>query len=187
MSYNDCVHTSPATLRSRFAALSIDFCIIVLYALVLFGVTATFYLFLLGDIPDILGSVGPNGAHAFGFAALTIPAGLYFFLTETSRHRATLGKRVAKLIVVARSEGAPSKKQIALRTAVKLLPWELAHTFIYQVVYRSRNSAEVPAWVIIGLFVANVLPLAYLVTVLLRKDHAGPHDLAAKTLVTARR
>lgn len=65
-----------------------------------------------------------------------------------------------------------------------LLPWEIAHTFIYSVVYYSNSGLQTPIWVMAGLCVANLLPFIYLGVVLFRKDRAAPHDLAAKTPVT---
>jgi uncharacterized RDD family membrane protein YckC len=177
------MHTSPASLKSRLIASLIDFCVIVSYALCLFGVTLAFYQFAFGGIPDVLGNLGVNGAHVLGFVTLTFPVGLYLFLTETSNRHATFGKRVAKIKVVSNNKKPLSKKQILVRTIVKLLPWEFAHTLIYQIIYYSNNNTETPLWVMSGLYIANILPLLYILTILLRKDHAGPHDLAAKTIV----
>jgi uncharacterized RDD family membrane protein YckC len=176
----------PATLGSRFIALFIDFCVIAAYALCLAAVTFAFYEYVLGGIPDIWGTVGAAGAHLIGFVTLTLPVGLYLFLTETSRHHATLGKRIANITVVSMRKKAVSKKQILIRTVIKLLPWEFAHTFIYQIFYYSNNSVETPVWVMVGLYAANIIPLVYLMTVIARKDHAGPHDLLAGTIVMAR-
>ncbi len=176
------MHIAP--LRLRFIALLIDLCIIVLYALFLLGISLIFYKLAFGGVPHIVNNLGVHGAHLLGFVTLTLPVGLYFFLAENSRHHATLGKRIVKINVAAKSEKPLSKKQIAIRTIVKLLPWEFAHTFIYQVIYYSNNNVDTPAWVLVGLCIANILPLAYIVVILCRKDRAGPHDLAAKTLVT---
>jgi uncharacterized RDD family membrane protein YckC len=177
---------SPASLTARFIALFIDFCTIVLYTLCLFGATLVFYQFTFGGIPDVLGTLGTNGAHLLGFATLTFPVGLYLFLAETSRHHATLGKRIAKIKVVSKDKKTLSKKQVIVRTIVKLLPWEFAHTFVYQIVYYSNSNTEVPLWVMFGLLLANIIPFIYLFLVLFRKDHSGPHDLIAQTFVTTR-
>jgi uncharacterized RDD family membrane protein YckC len=178
------MHTAP--LRLRFTALFLDFCIIVLYALCLLCAALAFYQFALGSPPNALDNLGVNGAHLLGFITLTLPVGLYFFFTETSQYHATFGKRVVKIKVSAKNKKHLSKKQIVLRTVIKLLPWEFAHTFIYQIVYYSNNNIEPPIWVMVGLCIANILPLVYVLMILCRKDRAGPHDLVAKTLVTMR-
>lgn len=171
-------------MKARLIALFIDFFVIVLYALCLLGLTLALYHFLFGGIPDVLNTLGVNGAHLLGFLTLTLPAGLYFFFSETSHYHGSIGKRIVKIKVTTENGGYPPKKRIALRTAVKLLPWEFAHTFIYWVVYYSSNDISTPLWVMIGLYAANILPWVYVLIVFVRKDHRGPHDLIAKTLVT---
>jgi len=180
------MHIRPATIRSRSLALAVDLGIIILYAGCLLSVTLSFYYFVLGRTPDVLGSFGVNGAHLLGFTVLTLPVGLYFFLTEAGHRHASVGKRVARITVASTSGKSVSKGQILVRTIVKLLPWEFAHTFIYEVVYYSSHGRTTPAWVLAGLCMANAFPLLYILTVLIRKDHRGPHDLAACTIVTAR-
>jgi uncharacterized RDD family membrane protein YckC len=56
-----------------------------------------------------------------------IPVGVYLVLTETGRRQGSLGKRRVGLRVV-RSDGTRAATwQLALRTAIKLSPWFLAH------------------------------------------------------------
>jgi uncharacterized RDD family membrane protein YckC len=50
-------------------------------------------------------------------------------------------------------------------------------------VYYSQNNGTPPVWVMVGLTIANILPLVYLGFIIFRKDHRGPHDLAAHTIV----
>lgn len=176
------MHIAP--LKQRFLALFIDLCVIILYAVCLLGATLAFYQFILGSIPNTINGIDINLAHLIGFTTLTFPVGLYFFFAEAGKHRATLGKRIAKVKVSSKNKKNVTKKQIAIRTIVKLLPWEFAHTFVYQVVYYSSTNTETPLWVLIGLCIANLLPLAYVSLVLIRKDRAGPHDLVARTIVT---
>lgn len=177
------MNTSPATIKSRLIALMIDFFIIILYALCLFGCSLLFYQLVFNGVPDTLGNLGRGESQLLGFTTLTLPIGLYFFLAESGHYSASFGKRIAKLEVVTGSGNTPSKKQIALRTATKLLPWEFAHTFVWQIVYYSRNGDTPPLWVMAGLILANILPMIYIGTVIIRKDHRGPHDLVANTLV----
>jgi uncharacterized RDD family membrane protein YckC len=40
-----------------------------------------------------------------------------------------------------------------------------------------------PPWLIVGLVVADLLPVAYVLTVLLEPQRRGPHDLVAGTRV----
>lgn len=185
--YNNLMYKNLAPLKLRFLALAIDYFIILGYALALLGSTLLFYELVFHEIPNVFEVLGRGGSQLLGIATLTLPIGLYLYLAESGRHHATLGKRLAKIQVTATSHKFASKKQIAIRTFVKLLPWEFAHTFIYQVVYYSQGGSTPPAWVMIGLTFANILPLVYLGMVLFRKDHRGPHDLVARTVVVAAR
>jgi len=56
-----------------------------------------------------------------------VPVGVYLVLTETGRRQGSLGKRRVGLRVV-RADGTRANAwQLALRTAIKLSPWFLAH------------------------------------------------------------
>lgn len=49
--------------------------------------------------------------------------------------------------------------------------------------YANGYEAAPPAWIFIGLNLASVLTLIYILMVLVRKDGRTVHDLAAKTVV----
>ena len=76
-----------------------------------------------------------------------------------------------------------------MRTIVKLLPWEIAHTFIWQmqyVFYQSGYEADVPIWIFAGLNVSMILVIIYVAMIALRQDGRAPHDLVAGTRVDLR-
>jgi uncharacterized RDD family membrane protein YckC len=176
--------TNPAPLKKRFSALFVDYLVLVAYGLLLIGVSLAFYNLVFGEVPDLINLIGPFGTQFIGFITLTLPVGLYFYFTESSKRRASLGKRAVKISVKSMT-GTVSKQQIAVRTIIKLLPWEFAHAFVHQVVFYSQNNGTPPLWVMAGLSMANILPLIYLGFVIFRKDHRGPHDLAAQTIVSS--
>ena len=128
---------------------------------------------------------GVGGAQALGFVVLVVPVGIYLFACEASRTQATLGKRVMRLRVIdERSGGRPAPWRILLRTVVKLAPWEFAHFVVWQVVAEATGESSVfPVWLIVGLLLANVIPVVYVVVVALQRERRGPHDLAAGTRV----
>ena len=177
------MNKQPAPLKKRFLALILDYFVILGYAICLFGVTTLFYTLVFGSIPDVLNMLGRGGSQLLGFTTLTLPMGLYFYFTESGHSHATFGKRAAKIKIRSLSSARISKQQVIIRTITKLLPWEFAHTFVYQIVYYSQNNGTPPSWVMVGLAIANILPIAYLGLVIFRKDHRGPHDLMARTLV----
>ncbi|HZL05389.1 MAG TPA: hypothetical protein VFE45_08225, partial [Coriobacteriia bacterium] len=79
----------------------------------------------------------------------------------------------------------PGRGQVAIRTVVKLLPWEISHTLIWQmqaVFHRSGHAAEIPIWIFVGLGAVDIAILVYLGTSLLGRQ-LGPHDRASRTIV----
>lgn len=175
----------PTFLR-RLKALLIDYLIILGWMGVLAS-AATISYFALSGFPDYLGTYGPVGTQFIFFLLLTLPVGLYLYFTESGHTHATIGKRLVGLTVVANG-GAPSKSQIAIRTIIKLLPWELAHTFVWQlqyVFYTEGFSANPPDWILFGLNAAVALAASYIAMVAFRRDGRGLHDLTAGTQVVA--
>jgi uncharacterized RDD family membrane protein YckC len=122
-------------------------------------------------------------------AAVTVlPVGLHLWAGEAGRKQATWGKRRTGLTVTRLDGGRPTRWQIAVRTVVKLLPWQLAHMSVLLVVEQTvrRDLAEPTPWVVAGLVTAQVLAGVWVVWTLLAPQRRGPHDLAAKTAVVRR-
>lgn len=168
----------------RLAALLLDYLVILAWMTVLAAGSLTVYL-LSGELPDVLGALGAAGAQATFFLLLTVPVGLYLYLAESGPQHATWGKRRLGLTVLARDGAAPSRQQVGVRTVVKLLPWEVAHTFIWQmqaVFYTEGFDATIPPWVFVGLNAVNVAIIVYLAMSLLGARR-GPHDRAAGTIL----
>lgn len=162
----------------------LDYLIILAWMAALAAVSVALYLGI-GDYPDVLGAVGPVGTQAVSFVLLTLPVGLYLYLSEAGPAQATWGKRRVGLVVRSHAGGRPGRGQVAVRTVVKLLPWEVAHTLIWQMqaaIYQSGDGAEVPIWILVGLSAVNVAILVYLATSLYGLQR-GPHDRASRTLV----
>lgn len=90
---------------------------------------------LLGD-PD----PGPPGLRALLVAdgavalATVVPYVAYLALSESSRHRATVGKRWAGLVVADVTGARPGTSQVWLRNLVKALPWHVAHLGVLRAV-----------------------------------------------------
>lgn len=172
----------------RFQALLIDYLVILAWMGILFVAAYTWFA-AVGRFPDYLGMFGPIGAQAIFFFLLTLPVGLYLYSTEASVHHATIGKRKLGLAVASAKGGAPRRRHIAVRTIVKLLPWEIAHTFVWQLqyfLYKHGYETQPPVWILVGLSGAVFLAAIYVAMVALRRDGRGPHDLAAHTKVLSR-
>jgi uncharacterized RDD family membrane protein YckC len=105
---------------------------------------------------------------------------LYFALSEASAREATLGKRRLGLRVVTVEGQRLSLGRSVLRSAVKFLPWELAHAAIWQ--YTAAGSDElilpdvllVASWTIVAVNVAMAV---------LDRRHRALHDRLAASLV----
>jgi uncharacterized RDD family membrane protein YckC len=112
-----------------------------------------------------------------GIAAVTVlPYVVYLSLTETSRRRATLGKRWAGLVVADAHGGTPGRDQVWLRNLVKALPWQLAHLGVTRIVL----DVQLPAAVVLQVL-ALALAAACMVPSLV--GGRGVHDRLAGTRV----
>ncbi|MFK5646211.1 RDD family protein [Ornithinimicrobium sp. LYQ121] len=109
--------------------------------------------------------------------ATVVPFLLYLALSESSRHRATLGKRWAHLVVSAAGGGRPSASAVWTRNLVKVLPWQLAHLAV------SRAILDLQLTAAVVLDVASLVLLA-LVAVPALTGGQGLHDRLAGTRVT---
>jgi len=145
----------------------------------------TVLVFLISIALDLLVErVLPN-PHQTAFGELITPvisvyivAWLYFVLSDYSAAGATVGKRLLRLRVATDGHGAVSLPRALARTALKLLPWELAHIFwlaLEGVVGRDVRNA--------GLIAANLLVVVYLAVLLLYHGRRSVHDLVVKTQV----
>jgi uncharacterized RDD family membrane protein YckC len=173
--------TKPGFCR-RIAALLIDYVLILGWMAVVFGVSMAI-LATTGSLPNWL-AAGTAVAELLGFAVLVLPVGIYLWATESSSRQATVGKRALGMRVVTMDGAKPSRRRILVRTAVKLLPWEWAHFWVWQLMaIVLTGGIEFPAWLVVGLVSSQVLPVAYVLCVAIQKDRRGPHDLVAGTRV----
>ena len=113
------------------------------------------------------------------FCLTVLPVGVYLTLTESGPRQATWGKHRAGLRVVTTDGQRPGLLRIALRAAVKLSPWQLAH------VAMSRLILKLDAPLIIGATYSLSLFVALLSVGMAWRDplRRALHDRAAGTLV----
>lgn len=112
---------------------------------------------------------------------VSLPAWLYFTLSEGSQQGATLGKRLLRLQVVeAGTRESPGTGRTLIRTIVKLLPWEIAHI---------SNNLPTPLMFEttpefrIGFVFVGLLSGIYMVMIGFDRKKRGLHDRLAGTLV----
>ncbi|MGW6173783.1 RDD family protein [Arthrobacter sp. NPDC055138] len=172
-----------AGFRRRLLALLLDYLVILTWMAVL-ALLSLLWRGVFGDFPDTLAVLGPLGSQTLFFFLLTFVVGVYLYRTEAGPRHATWGKRRMGLTVAALNGTAPSRKQILIRTVVKLLPWECAHIFVWQMMwfyYLHGYQAMPPTWIFIGQQAATAAAVAYIAMVLV--TGRGPHDRAAGTVV----
>lgn len=165
----------------RIAALLVDYALILGWMAVVAAISAGIAV-ASGGYANWL-AWGTGVAQLLGFVVLVLPVGIYLFVCEASPWQATVGKRALRMRVVARDGSRAPAWRILVRTVVKLIPWEVAHFFVWHTVATAASGADFPAWLIAGLVVADLLPVVYVLVVLLEPERRGPHDLVAGTRV----
>jgi len=164
-------------LIHRIFAWTIDFGIIVLYAILLFAVTSLFF-----DVGQV--DLNPYFGQLIGFLTLTLPVITYSYLTEKSNWKATIGKRVLNLIVLTPEN--TTNKSILIRNLLKYLPWELAHTGVHWIIYFESVGREIPIWTWIILIVPQVLVFVYFISIILSKGLVSVYDRISGTRLQLR-
>jgi uncharacterized RDD family membrane protein YckC len=149
---------SYAGLWTRVAAFMSDYLIIALYMVVLAIVGMIVAVALPGTAAALFGS--PMSGQTTGFLLLTLPVTLYFVLLESSPRQATWGKRRRGLRVTDTKGERLTRVRALGRTLLKFIPWELAHTCIWQARFAQPEPSPVITvgfvlvWILVG---ANVV------------------------------
>lgn len=110
----------------------------------------------------------------------SLPAWLYFTIADASRTGATPGKRWLGLRVSQQNGARVGAAQALLRTASKLLPWELVHVSAFAL---SVDLGDLSDTQVVGLLVANVLIVSYVACAALTRGRRSVHDFIARTTV----
>jgi uncharacterized RDD family membrane protein YckC len=156
-------------LLKRLGAYLIDICL--LFAIL--APAATLVEWALGIFPRT-----PYQVWLATVMSFSIPAWLYFLLSDCSRSGATVGKKILRLKVTQVGGARVGVLRSLARTAVKLLPWEMAHIFGFALAEQIGTALQAA-----GLIAANVLVLVYLVVLIANRGRRSVHDLVVKTEV----
>ena len=109
----------------------------------------------------------------------SLPTWLYFTVADAAGGR-TLGKRWLGLRALTGEGRGIAPARALLRTAVKLLPWELTHASAFALA-RAEGGFTPAQWA--GVLAANVLALGYLALAAATGGRRSVHDFAAGTEV----
>jgi len=172
-----------AGLRLRMAAFALDYLIIVGYIVVLTVIAFGVVMISGPRQPAAAPFANPLFSDLITFVTLVLPVILYFTLQEGSPRQATWGKRKVGLRVVTAAGEPLSKGQAFVRSLVKFLPWQLAHTSIYHIPGWPLAMTQPTPWVTAGLVLVWVLVGANLASLLLTKTHRTLYDWVAGAFV----
>jgi uncharacterized RDD family membrane protein YckC len=157
----------------RVFAFMVDWLLILAWAGTLFGI--------------VMGATGGNPgrpinpwiAQAIGFISMTVPVVLYFAILESSRRKATLGKKALGLVVIGVAGDHTSLGKSLVRSSIKFLPWEFGHIVANQAAF--SGDAGVALWVYGPMTLALVLPLWWIVSIF--STGQAPYDRVSSTHV----
>jgi uncharacterized RDD family membrane protein YckC len=156
-----------AGFPKRLFASAIDFSLIAVYILILGGLG--FGTMRLTSELDLLKSRWTM--DLFAFLVLILPVVLYFALQEGSLRQATLGKRKVGIKVVNAHGQRLSWRQALVRSTIKFLPWQLAHTCVIQIWFGQTSN-----WLVIGSLLAQGLVVISVLSILVSQKHRAPYD-----------
>lgn len=118
----------------------------------------------------------------FAFLTLILPVILYFTFQESSPRQATWGKRKVGLHVIDSNGGQLSIGKAFLRSIIKFLPWQIAHTSIYQATETGFGN-ELPPVSQIGIALTYLIVGIYIISALRNKKHRTPYDICSSSCV----
>ncbi|TMV46909.1 RDD family protein [Paenibacillus mesophilus] len=152
-----------------------DYILILGYIILLIGVS-----FPARPLVTPLFTTTPLLAELTGFLFITLPVYLYFALCEGSKSHATWGKRKMGIVVTG-TNGLPIGLVPSLfRSALKFVPWELAHFTIWHMVLPS----DYPDYFIYSLLgTVYGLAIIYLISPIWGKNKQTVYDSIAGTVV----
>jgi len=175
------------TVGRRVAAFALDSLLISAYLIVLGGVG---WFLASGSTGDGWQEVvsNPGRLDLIVFSTTVLPVIVYFTLLEGSARGATWGKRHMRLRVVRFGNGRLDRRRALLRSVVKFLPWQVAHTCLLHIPGWPANPQEPPSWVIAGMVLVWVLIGFYVIPLAVRADRRTAYDwIAGSHVVGAER
>lgn len=152
--------TFPAKFTARIIAFALDYILIAVYLAFVVALGVVLNTFFPATANKLFSN--PLSGQLTGFLLLTLPVSLYFVLFESSAQQATWGKRKRGLQVTRTDGSRLSFLRSGSRTLLKFIPWELAHTCIWQISFAQQEPSPlitlgfVLVWILIG---ANILSL----------------------------
>lgn len=172
----------PAAPWKRLIAFLLDYLVISAYIVALTVVSMLILRSGAGPaLTDLFAS--PIRADLFAFLILVLPVILYFALLESGPRQATWGKQRMRLCVTDERGSRLTRPRALLRSVVKFLPWQIAHTSLFHIPGWPMNVVDVPTASVIGFIVVWVLIFAWLGFLFFHPTRRAPYDLIAGSRV----
>jgi uncharacterized RDD family membrane protein YckC len=170
----------------RLKAFAFDFLPIAIYIILLFGISVgvTWVMNTLGR--PVSWPENPLVGDLIAFLILVLPVILYFTLQESSSRQSTWGKRKWRLLVVNGKGERLTFGRAFIRSLLKFLPWQIAHTCLFHWHGWPLAPAEPTLLVLVGFGLVYLLVGLYIASALITKDHRTPYDWAAGSYVIER-
>ena len=165
-----------AGFAKRLIAFAFDYIFIFGYILLLAAVTMA--VIKVGGLMglSLRWPENPVLADLMAFATLVLPVILYFTLQESSPKQSTWGKRKVGIQVVNANGNTLTRGQAFVRSLVKVIPWQIAHTSLFHVPGWPMAITTVPPVVITGFVLVYVWTGIYIAAALFTKNHRTPYD-----------
>ena len=165
-----------AGFAKRLKAFAFDYLIICGYIILLAAGTMAIV-----KISGLLGTPlqwpeNPILADLMAFITLVLPVILYFTFQESSPKQSTWGKRKAGIRVVNADGGRLTRVQAFVRSLVKMIPWQIAHTSLFHIPGWPTTVTTIPSAVTAGFVLMYVLVGLYIASALISKKHRTPYD-----------
>ncbi|MGZ9585343.1 RDD family protein [Paenibacillus marinisediminis] len=161
----------------RLVAYWLDF---VLLAFILIGLQLLLYSISSGFPFQIL--TAGYQIELWVLSSMSLPVWTYFILCERYKQQ-TIGKRLLKLVVINHDGGAINTRQAFIRTAIRLLPWELTHLIL--LIPTPWWNVEEPENMFL-IIIPNLMIMVYVLFLMINKGTRALHDYLAKTQVRTR-
>ena len=176
-----------AGFAKRLKAFAFDYLIICGYIVLLTTVTMAVV-----KISGLLGTPlqwpeNPILADLMAFIMLVLPVILYFTFQESSPKQSTWGKRKAGIRVVNADGGRLTWRQAFVRSLIKMIPWQIAHTCLFHIPGWPFVVTLIPPAVTAGFILVYVLAGIYLATVFISRKHRTPYDWISGSYVVVDR
>jgi uncharacterized RDD family membrane protein YckC len=175
--------TQYAGFGVRLKAFAFDYLPIAVYIILLFGLTMAVSWGMSASGRPVSWPDNPLLADLLAFLILVLPVILYFTFQESSSRQATWGKRERGLLVVNENGERLTFGQAFLRSFLKFLPWQIAHTSLFHWEGWPFAPAEPTVMVLVGFGLVYLLVGIYIVSALVSKKHRTPYDWAAGSYV----